>query len=184
MATSRQKYIKNDNSCGRSRRTVLKGLALATLAGGSIGTAGAKDPKRGNGGNNGNGDTVTGMYKALVVYDADGNMYMRNYSNRGLEQGSLSAIDEETRTDCYYKVQYRGSFGDDPYLDMGSIRNNIVCKGYEPDNRNVQYVHESDPRYTGERPSIWGSWEYHVDARRGEGNTLITDAVRPAKHSP
>jgi len=166
----------------RTRRTVLGSAAIAALGLGGISTAAAQ--QRGNSGNNGNGDRVTGMYKATYAYDENGDYYQYNGSNRGLEQGTVDSIDEldqETLTTCEYKIQYQGSFGDDPYLDMGWIRNNIVCTGENPDNRNVLYVSEDDPRYTGEGESIWGTWEYFVDAQRGAGNVLVTDHVRPAQ---
>jgi hypothetical protein len=166
----------------RTRRTVLGSAAIAALGLGGISTAAAQ--QRGNSGNNGNGGRVTGMYKATYAYDENGDHYWYNRSNRGLEQGTVDSIDEldqETLTTCEYKVQYQGSFGDDPYLDMGWIRNNIVCTGENPDNQNVLYVSEEDHRYTGEGKPIWGTWEYFVDAQRGEGNVLVTDHVRPAQ---
>lgn len=165
-----------------SRRTLLRTTGLAALGLASLPTAMAQS--RGNEGSN--SDTVSGMYKSTYAYDANGDWYGENMSNRGLESGtvgSISELDQDTLTTCYYKVQYQGSFGDDPYLDMGWIKNNVVCKGYEPDNRNVLWVHESDPRYTGTgQPAFGGTWEVHVDSRRGEGNVL-TDKVRPAQHS-
>jgi hypothetical protein len=124
------------------------------------------------------------MYKATYAYDQNGDWYGYNLSDQGLESGSvesIDALDEATLTTCYYKVQYQGSFGDDPYLDMGWIRNNVVCRGYEPDSRNVLFVSEEDHRYTGEGEPIWNTWEYFVDARRGQGNVLITDSVRPSE---
>lgn len=167
----------------KTRRAVLGATAIAALGLGGASTVGAQ-PGGGNDGNNGNGSKETGVYKATYAYDQAGDWYQYNGSNRGLEIGTVDSIDEldqDTLTTCYYKVQYQGDFGDDPYLDMGWIRNNIVCKGYEPDNQNVLYVSEEDHRYTGNRPSIWGTWEYFVDAQRGAGNVLITDTVRPAQ---
>jgi hypothetical protein len=164
-----------------SRRTVLGTAALATL--GLAGTSSVSARQRGNDKNRGNGDRETGMYKATYAYDAD-DWYGYNLSNAGAESGTVGSVDEldqDTLTVCEYKVQYQGSFGDDPYLDMGWIRNNVVCKGYEPDNRNVLFVSQGDPRYTGEGTPIWDTWEYFVDARRGEGNVLVTDDVRPAQ---
>lgn len=163
------------------RRTALKGLGLS-LGLALVPTASAT--QRGNDKNSGNGDKETGMYKSTYAYDDEGDWYGYNMSNQELVFGTVASIDEldqETLTTCYYKVQYQGSFGDDPYLDMGWIRNNVVCKGYEPDNRNVLFVSQEDERYTGEGEPIWGTWEYFVDARRGEGNVLITDEVRPSQ---
>jgi hypothetical protein len=169
-----------DMQNGIRRRTALKGLG-ATLGLAFVPVASAT--QRGNDKNSGNGDKETGMYKATYAYDANGNWYGYNLSNLGEESGTVGSIDEleqETLTTCYYKVQYQGDFGDDPYLDMGWIRNNIVCTGYEPDNQNVLYVSQEDHRYTGEGTPIWNTWEYFVDAQRGDGNVLITDRVRPA----
>lgn len=166
----------------QTRRAVLGSAAIAALGLGGISTATAQ--QRGNSGNNGNGDRETGMYKATYAYDENGDWYQYNGSNRGLERGtvdSIDALDQSTLTTCEYKIQYQGSFGDDPYLDMGWIRNNIVCKGETPENQNVLYVSEEDPRYTGEGEPIWGTWEYFVDAQRGQGNVLVTDHVRPAQ---
>lgn len=167
----------------RTRRAVLGATALAALGLGGVTTAGAQ--QRGNDGNNGNGPKETGVYKSTYAYDQNGDWYLYNGSNLGQESGTVASIDEldqETLTTCYYKNQYQGSFGNDPYLDMGWIKNNVVCKGYEPDNRNVLWVHESDPRYTGSgEPAFGGTWEVHVDSRRGEGNVPITDKVRPAQ---
>lgn len=166
----------------RTRRAVLRGTAVAALGLGGVSTVAAQ--QRGNDGNDGNGDKVTGMYKATYAYDQNGDWYQYNGSNLGRETGTVGSIDDldqATLTTCDYKIQYQGSFGDDPYLDVGWIRNNIVCKGYEPDNRNVLYVSEEDNRYTGEGTPIWGTWEYFVDARRGRGNVLVTDHVRPAR---
>jgi len=165
-----------------SRRTVLGTTALATL--GLTGISSVSAQQRGNDKNQGNGDKETGMYKATYAYDANGDWYGDNMSNLGEESGSVSAIselDQDTVTVCEYKVQYQGSFGDDPYLDMGWIRNNVVCTGYEPDNRNVLFVSKEDNRYTGDGTPIWGTWEYFVDAQRGSGNVLVTDDVRPAQ---
>lgn len=168
------------NSFMKTRRAVLGGAAVGLLGLSSISPAAAQ---RGND-SNGQSNQVTGMYKATYAYDNNGDWWGYNLSDQGVEAGSVESIDDleqSTLTTCYYKVQYQGSFGDDPYLDMGWIRNNIVCKGYEPDNRNVLYVSEDDPRYTGDGKEIWGSWEYFVDAQRGKGNVLITDDVRPSQ---
>lgn len=167
------------NPIQKTRRAVLGGsIGLLGLSAVSIGAA-----QRGND-SNGQSDQVTGMYKATYAYDQNGDWYGDNLSDRGRQTGTVARIDDldqSTLTTCHYKVQYQGSFGDDPYLDMGWIRNNIVCKGYEPDNQNVLYVSEEDHRYTGDGEPIWNSWEYFVDARRGEGNVLITEDVRPAQ---
>lgn len=184
--------MENTDELNCTRRRVLHGAVVGGLSVSGIGTVAAQN--RGNNENdrydeddNGFPDEdveVTGMYKALVAYDANGNQYQRNPSGRGLEYGSLDDLDPETTTKCYYKVQYRGTFGNDPYMDTGWVKNEVVCKGYEPDNRTILWVHESDPRYTGDgKPAFGGDWEVHVDSQRGLGNVLVTDKTRPQSHS-
>lgn len=177
---TRKHQPTDSNQYRQSRRAILSTAVAATLGLAGVSTVSAQ--QRGNDGNNGNGDKETGMYKATYAYDQNGDWYGYNMSNQGAESGTMNSVedlDQSTVTVCEYKVQYQGSFGDDPYLDMGWIRNNIVCKGYEPDNRNVLYVSEGDPRYTGEGTPIWNTWEYFVDAQRGEGN--VENHVRPSR---
>ncbi|MGK2904720.1 MAG: hypothetical protein ACSLE7_18035, partial [Mycobacterium sp.] len=60
--------------------------------------------------------------------------------------------------DCDYIVNYRGDFGDDPYLDDGWIMNNIKCD--DGGVYSYMIVSEDDPRYTDNPDhAIWGSWE-------------------------
>jgi hypothetical protein len=126
------------------------------------------------------GEVVSGTYKAVYAYDANGDVYFD--LGDGRVQGTVNAIaelDQSTLTRCDYKNQYRGTYENDPFLDSGWVKNNINCKGYD-DNSNYNYtiVHETDPRYTGEKPATFGGdWEYHVYAVGGEGNT-----VRPENH--
>jgi hypothetical protein len=47
-----------------------------------------------------------------------------------------------------YKVNFRGDFGGDPYLDNGWITNNIV--GDDGSAAVYLFVHETDPRYSGD----------------------------------
>lgn len=78
----------------------------------------------------------------------------------------------ELHTSCETTVNYRGDFGDDPYLDMGVIQNHDRCM-IEGKRRtfNAMIVHESDPRYEGDPDNaIWGTWEYHVKTESGVGN--------------
>ncbi|MFC6824964.1 hypothetical protein [Halopelagius fulvigenes] len=100
--------------------------------------------------------------------------------NPGGAARSVDQLDQETLTVCKYKIQYRGTYGNTPFLDTGWIKSAINCKGYD-DNGTYNFitVHKTDPRYTGERPPAYGGeWEYHVDTESGLGNKL----VRP--HSP
>lgn len=186
--------MKQTDLMGVTRRTVLRSAALGTLAVSSVGLGAAQGQgqgqKRGNNeadryDEDGNGFPdegveVTGMYKAVVAYDADGNMYMRNPSGIGREIGNMDDLNQETLTTCDYKVQYRGTFANDPYQDTGWIRNNVVCTGYEPDTQTILWVHETDPRYTGNgEPAFGGDWEVRIETRRGRGNLPITDETRP-----
>lgn len=174
-----------------TRRGLLRGTVAAGLASSGITSVAAQergnnDADRYDEDDNGfpdEGVEVTGVYKALVAYDANGNVYQRNPSGIGREIGNLDDLDPETTTKCYYKVQYRGTFGNDPFLDTGWVKNEVVCKGYEPDNRTILWVHETDPRYTGSgQPAFGGDWEVHVDSQRGRGNVLVTDETRPQTH--
>ncbi|WP_064094204.1 hypothetical protein [Rossellomorea aquimaris] len=61
----------------------------------------------------------------------------------------------------HYKVQYRGDFGGDPYLDSGWMINHIT-NTETGEKYFYLIVHETDPRYTGEGTPVWGSWEYHL----------------------
>lgn len=61
----------------------------------------------------------------------------------------------------------------DPFLDIGWVRNNISCSGYSYESTqafNTLYAHETDPWYSEELESIWGSWGIFVDAVGGTGN--------------
>jgi hypothetical protein len=77
-------------------------------------------------------------------------------------------------------VQYRGDFGNDPYLNDGWIKNVFV----NADGTTETYliVHEADPRYTGSvENAIWGEWEIVVHTVSGEGN--IANLMQPTNAS-
>ena len=164
----------------QTRRGVLRGLAgvtaLATIpVGTTLGqTADSNYKDEDNNGYPDEGEVVTGAYKAVYAYDASGDYYFD--LGDGRVRGTVDSIDEldqDTLTVCDYKVQYRGKFQNDPYLDTGWVKNEINCTGYDDNsNRTFIAVHETDPRYTGNGESIWSDWEYHVDARKKEGNVL------------
>lgn len=163
-----------------TRRNALRGLAgaavLATVPAGTAlgGTAKSNFKDEDGNGIPDEGEVVTGTYKSVYAYDANGDWYWDLGDGRIQGTvGSISELDQATLTVCDYKVQYRGKFENDPFLDSGWIKNNINCKGYD-DNGNYNYVivHETDPRYTGDGPEIWGTWEYHVDVESGVGNKL------------
>ncbi|MBX0359404.1 hypothetical protein [Halobacillus sp. Nhm2S1] len=75
--------------------------------------------------------------------------------------GDVTGMYTEVNGDYHYKVQYRGDFGGDPYLDSGWMINHIT--NMETGEKYFYLiVHETDPRYTGEGTPVWGSWEYHL----------------------
>lgn len=165
------------------------GLAGAASAGPGNGRGNGRDSSRsrstdedGNGIAD-EGVVVTGRYKATYAYDGDGDTYTYNLSNLGEEGGTVASIDDldpATRTVCYYNVQYRGTFENDPYQDTGWIKNVINCKGRDSGSYSYVFVHETDPRYTREKPPAFdGDWEYHVLTVSGSGNVVVTD-TRPA----
>lgn len=165
-------------------RTLLTaGLALVMTIG-LIGAASASSTivpghqDRNDADNNGypdEGVTVNGHYTALYAYDANGDYYFD--LGDGRVQGTVDSVDDldqSTLTTCDYVVNYRGNFENDPFLDSGWIMNNINCNGYD-DNRTYSYqiIHETDPRYTGDRPEAFGGdWEYLYYTIAGEGNTI------------
>lgn len=126
------------------------------------------------------GMEVNGKYTSLYAYDADGDWYWD--LGDGRVQGTVDSVDDleqSTLTVCDYQVQYRGDFGNDPFLDSGWIINDINCSGFDDDNTyNYLIVHETDPRYRGNPDwSIWNTWEYHTLTVSGSGNL-----VRPESH--
>jgi hypothetical protein len=125
------------------------------------------------------GIVVNGHYTSVYAYDANGDSYWDLGDGRIQGSvGSIDALDQSTLTVCDYIVNYRGSFENDPFQDTGWIKNNIHCHGYDGNATfNSIYVSQSDPRYTGTGPAIWGTWEVHVDTQSGAGNQ-----VRPENH--
>lgn len=164
-----------------TRRAALRGLAgAAALATVPVGTSLGKTTKskfkdEDDNGIPDEGEVVTGNYKAVYAYDAEGEFYFDLGDGRVQGTvGSIDDLDQSTLTVCDYKVQYRGKFENDPFLDSGWVKNQINCKGYD-DNGNYNFiiVHETDPRYTGTRPPTFGGdWEYHVDVESKLGNRL------------
>ncbi|HEX6228800.1 MAG TPA: hypothetical protein VFZ41_04970 [Solirubrobacterales bacterium] len=120
------------------------------------------------------GVVVTGHYYSVYAEDAGGDWYWD--LGDGRVQGTVGSIDEldqETLTTCDYVVNYRGTFENDPFMDSGSIMNNIRCHGYESAVFHYEIVHESDPRYRGNPEwSIWGTWEYHELTESSTGNLV------------
>lgn len=181
-----------------TRRGVLRAAGIGVATSGLAGVASA-GPGNGNGRDgfrsdvadeDGNGiadegEVVTGRYRALYAYDANGDFYTYNLTNRRLEGGTVDSLDDldpATRTVCHDTVQYRGTLENDPFQDTGWIKNAIRCEGADRGSYSYLFVHETDTRYTGDGPATWGDWEYHVLMVSGAGNVLITD-TRPANGS-
>lgn len=119
--------------------------------------------------------TVPGQSGSRV--DADNN----GYPDEGQTvKGDYTDTYSDADGDCVVRVNYRGTFDNDPYLDSGWIQNHYRCVA--PDGSVTTYnyliVHETDPRYTGNPEwSVWGNWEYAVLTEGGSGNL-----VRPVGH--
>lgn len=64
-------------------------------------------------------------------------------------------------------MPYRGDFGGDPYLDDGWVMNIYTHEDFHGYITIYRFVHETDPRYTGENP-IWGSWDFDLEIHGGQ----------------
>lgn len=119
------------------------------------------------------GKYVNGHYTSVYAYDSAGDYYWD--LGDGRIQGTVGSVDEldqATLSICNYVNNYRADFGNDAFMDHGSIKNLINCRGYD-DNGHYGYmiVSDTDPRFTGDPEwSIWGTWEYHVLTVSGQGN--------------
>jgi hypothetical protein len=122
------------------------------------------------------GKLVNGHYTSVYAYDASGDYYWDLGDGRVYKTvPSIDDLDQSTLTVCDYNVTYRADFGNDPYMNSGWIRQNIVCRGYDyPKGPAVFFyliVHKTDPRYTGSPEwAVWGDWEYFVLVESGSGN--------------
>lgn len=141
-------------------RRLITLTALLAVAIGLTGFASAQTTVPGHQDNSG---TVNGHYTAVYAYDANGDYYLDYGDDRpGNPAGTVDSIDEldqSTLTVCDYVINYRGDFGDDPYLDNGTVFNHIRCHGYEG---NTVYNHRTE--YPGE--------ERQFNTVSGEGNTV------------
>jgi len=118
--------------------------------------------------------TVPGHSSERVDADQNG------YPDEGMVvSGNYNDVYSDADGDCDLRVNYRGTFDNDPYLDSGWIQNHYVCRG--PDGSTVTYnyliVHESDPRYKRPGEPIWGTWKIVVFTVGGDGNV-----VNPNRH--
>lgn len=86
--------------------------------------------------------------------------------------GNYTDVWVDGATTCKLRVNYKGDFGNDAYLNSGEITNHYLCKG--PDGTQTYYyqiVSNDDPRYRGNPDwAVWGTWEYHVLTQGGQGN--------------
>src|SRR5438067_6777192 len=113
--------------------------------------------------------------------DADNN----GISDAGVQVvGNYDEVDVFGATTCKLRVNYKGDFGNTPYLDSGEIQNHYVCDG--PDGHqtyNYLIVSSDDPRYSGNPDwAVFGTWEYHVLTQGGQGNEAFGgngNLVRP-----
>lgn len=114
------------------------------------------------------------MMKQLLATAALGAVALMNVAATAVpghqgREGTVTGHYTQEDDGCSYKVQYRGDFGGDPYLDNGWMTNNIQCD--DGSAYNYLIVHESDPRYTGNPDlAIWNTWELHVMTESGSGN--------------
>lgn len=152
-------------SRARTKRTLIVALML-TLSAITIGMLGTSSATAG---------TVPGQ--SGDRYDSDNN----GYPDAGkVVSGNYTDIYSDADGVCEVRVNYRGTFENTPYMDSGWIQNHYRCVA--PDGSTTTYnylfVHQTDPRYTGNPEwSIWNTWEYQVLTEGGSGN-----AVRPVNH--
>ena len=121
------------------------------------------------------GSTVAGNSGARVDRDNNG------YPDAGqVVSGNYTETYSDADGDCEVRVNYRGTYENDAYMDTGWIQNHYRCVAPDGSASTYQYlmVHESDSRYTGDPDrALWGTWEYTVLTESGSGNF-----VRPAGH--
>ncbi|WP_233510430.1 hypothetical protein [Haloferax sp. Atlit-4N] len=182
----------------RTRRAVLRNAAglvgLVAFAGVGTASSTAKSQFADEDGNGipDEGEVVTGAYKSVLAYEGEygSGAYPQEDWYWDLGDGrvsgtvdSIDELDQDRLTVCEYKVQYRGTYANDPFLDTGWVRNQINCRGYD-DNGNYNYniVHETDPRYTGDRPPAFGGdWEYQTYVVSGVGNQVTRPTSPPGQ---
>lgn len=151
------------------RRSILLGL-VAVFATGLIGQAAAATQVPGhqkdrydkdNNGFPDDGQMVNGHYTAVYAYDASGDYFLDYGDDRpggpAGTVGSVDELDQETLTVCNYRINYRGDYGNDPFIDEGRVFNHINCSGYD-DNNVYNYWLE------------YPSGERTVDVVSGQGN--------------
>ena len=147
------------------RRALLAGVVLAAVAPGVAQAA----------------TTVPGQTGSRT--DADNN----GFPDAGVQVvGNYRATSTFGDTVCTVRVNYKGDFGNDAYLNSGEIQNHWICDG--PDGHqtyNYVIVSNTDPRYSGDPDwAIWVTWEYHVLTQGGQGNEPFGgngNLVRPYK---
>ncbi|MFW6109883.1 MAG: hypothetical protein ACOC6Q_00420 [Patescibacteria group bacterium] len=81
-------------------------------------------------------------------------------------EGTVTRVEFQEEDDGWYLIMpYRGDFDGDPYLDDGWIIN--VWTDREGNAWVYMFVHDTDPRFTGENP-IWGSWDWFLGTGGGK----------------
>lgn len=81
-------------------------------------------------------------------------------------EGTITRVEFMEREDGWHTIMpYRGDFGGDPYLEDGWILNVNLNK----DGMAGLYiiVHESDPRWSEDLETIWGSWAIFQEVEAG-----------------
>jgi hypothetical protein len=93
--------------------------------------------------------------------------------------GTVTGVYTTTDGESDVLVQYRGDFGDDPYLNDGWVKN--VYHNADGTTETYLIVHKTDPRFTGNNLIWGGEWEIVVNTVSGEGN--IANLTQPANAS-
>ncbi len=83
-------------------------------------------------------------------------------------EGAVTRVEFHTSDDGWQLIMpYRGDFGGDPYLNDGWVMNIYTHNEYKGHVFIYKFVHETDPRHTGDNP-IWGSWDQTLNIEAGQ----------------
>jgi hypothetical protein len=116
------------------------------------------------------------MMVATAASAANGNPAKWDKDGNGIPDVGVVVTGNETSVvdigggvTCKLRMNYRGTFDNDPYMDSGWIQNHYQCS--DGTAYNYLFVHETDPRYTGNPDlAIWNTWEWHILTASGYGN--------------
>ena len=154
---------------------IIFSFTLAGLAAGTVVPGHAKKCDQDGNGFCDDGVMVNGHYTALYAFDANGDWFLDYGDDRpGSPAGTVSSVDkleDSTLTVCDYVINYRGDFGNDPFMDSGWVQNHIKCSGYSVKNGDI-------PRSTNFTIDYPGG-QYRVYTVSKEGNILVV----PEKHN-